>query len=98
MTDTHALGPSGPAGQGGGTRDALADGADPAGALSSVLAGLGMQCTVEARGSLAIVAPAGGPWSSVGALADSGLRAAVMTAAHDLGFTNVALELRGEDG
>ncbi|MHB1222655.1 MAG: hypothetical protein ACYC2G_01205 [Gemmatimonadaceae bacterium] len=81
-----------------GTRDALADGADRAGALSSALATLGMHCIVEARGSLAVVSPADGRQASVASLTDHALRDAVVNAAHDLGFTNIALELRGEDG
>ena len=81
-----------------GTRDALAVGADRAGALSVALATIGMHCTVEARGSLAVVTPADGHQALVESLADPGLRAAVVNAAHDLGFTNVALELREEDG
>lgn len=84
---------------GGGTRHALADRSDTTVRLAAALTELGIDCDVEARGTLAVLTPADGSSSATaGTLADAGLRAVVVAAARDLGFTHIALELRGEDG
>jgi hypothetical protein len=67
-------------------------GATPGGARAesaeTTLRTLGLQCTVEARGNLAIVIPARGER----ALEDATLRRAVLTALRAHGFTHAALE------
>ncbi len=81
-----------------GTRDAPADRDSMVSNLTAALHGLGVHCAVEARGSLALLTPDGGQQAVSGSITGSAERGAILTAAHDSGFINVALELRGEDG
>jgi hypothetical protein len=54
---------------------------------------LGVRCTVEARGNLAVVIPAAGDR----ALEDGAVRRAVLTALRSFGFTHAAVEPCGEE-
>jgi hypothetical protein len=56
------------------------------------LRALGVRCTVEARGNLAIVIPAPGERS----LEDAGVRRAALAALRGHGFTHAAVEPRDE--
>jgi hypothetical protein len=59
-------------------------------ALAAILRGLGLACTVEARGRLALLRCA-----DAAPLGDMELRRRVDAAASECGFTHVALELVG---
>jgi hypothetical protein len=57
-------------------------------APAQALRALGVECTVESRGNLAIVIPAGGER----ALEDPTVRRAVLAALQSYGFTHAAVE------
>jgi hypothetical protein len=61
-----------------------------ASALAAAIARLGVQCSLEVRGGLALLLPA---TSSVEALQAPDTRRAVLALAHEHGFTHVAIEL-----
>jgi hypothetical protein len=61
-------------------------------AAEDALVALGVRCTIEARGNLAVVIP--GPGER--ALADAAVRRAVLTALRPYGFTHAAVEPRDE--
>lgn len=81
-----------------GTRDAPADRANTSSSLAAALHDQGIDCVVEARGSLVLLALKHGQPGDSTSFTNSAGRGAILTAARDHGFTNVALELRGEDG
>ncbi len=81
-----------------GTRDASVDGDIVISKLTVALQDLGLHCAVEARGSLVLLTLDGGQQDVSGSVIGSAERGAILTAAHNSGFINVALELRGEDG
>jgi hypothetical protein len=58
----------------------------------ATLRALGLQCTVETRGNLAVVIPAPGERT----LEDVGIRRAVLAALREHGFTHAAVELRDD--
>ena len=59
-------------------------------ALAAAVAELGIQCTLEARGGLAVLLPVS---SSLEALQSADTRRAVFALAKQHGFTHVAVEL-----
>jgi len=61
-----------------------------AAALASAIAELGLQCSLEARGGLALLQPV---QESVEALQSAETRRAVLALARTHGFTHVAIEL-----
>ncbi len=61
-----------------------------AASLASAIAALGVQCSLEARGGLALLMPAP---ASVAKLQDPETRRAVVALAREHGFTHVAIEL-----
>ena len=61
-----------------------------AAALASVIAELGVQCALEARGGLALLLPV---QESVATLQSPDTRRAVLALARTHGFTHVAIEL-----
>jgi len=70
---------------------------DPTGrnaeALATAIAELGVPCSLEARGGLAVVMPV---LESVAALRAPETRRAVLSLAREHGFTHVAIELPSE--
>ena len=64
-----------------------------AAALASAIAELGVQCSLEARGGLALLMPT---QESVAALQSLETRRAVLALARTHGFTHVAIELPKE--
>lgn len=64
-----------------------------AAALASAIADLGVQCSLEARGGLALLLPT---QESVAALQSPETRRAVLALARTHGFTHVAIELPKE--
>ena len=69
-----------------------------ASALAAAIAALGVQCSLEARGGLALLMPVA---TSVDKLQAPDMRRAVLVLAREHGFTHVAIELpndpRGAD-
>lgn len=59
-------------------------------ALAAAIAELGIQCSLEARGGLALLMPIA---ESVAALQSPETRAAVVALAREHGFTHIAIEL-----
>ena len=59
-------------------------------ALATAIARLGVQCSLETRGGLALLLPVSG---SVEALRSPDTRRAVLALAREHGFTHVAIEL-----
>ena len=59
-------------------------------ALAAAIAGLGVQCSLEARGVLALLLPVS---ASVETLQSAETRRAVLALARQHGFTHVAIEL-----
>lgn len=66
-----------------------------AAALAVAIAELGIQCSLEARGGLALLMPVA---ESVGALQSPETRDTVLALARAHGFTHVAIELPGDRG
>lgn len=62
--------------------------------LEADLRDLGIACTVEARGGLALLVPAGDP----SALGDAAIRREAVRLAEAHGFTHIAVELHGGPG
>ena len=61
-----------------------------ASAFAAAIAGLGLQCALEARGGLALLLPVA---ESVAMLQQQETRRAVLALAREHGFTHVAIEL-----
>ena len=58
--------------------------------LAAAIAGLGIRCSLEARGGLALLMPVP---ASIGKLQDPEARRAVLALAREHGFTHVGIEL-----
>jgi hypothetical protein len=61
-----------------------------AGSLATAIAALGVQCSLEARGGLALLMPV---QASVEKLREPEIRRAVLALAREHGFTHVGIEL-----
>ena len=61
-----------------------------AASLAAAIAALGVQCTLEARGGLALLLPVS---ASVAKLQEAETRRAVLALAREHGFTHVGIEL-----
>jgi hypothetical protein len=62
-------------------------------ALATAISELGIRCSLEARGGLAILLPVS---SSIEVLQSADTRRAVIALAREHGFTHVAIELPGD--
>jgi hypothetical protein len=72
------------------TDEERGDRAGQAAALAAAIAALGVRCSLEARGGLALLLPVP---ASVATLQDPETRRAVLALAREHGFTHVGIEL-----